>query len=441
MEAHRRVVAARQHAERPPEGIEAFGPLEAHLAEDDWPLIWELVWKLREENPETFNRSNENAAAEACVRLLASLDSPPTFGQLAPKLAEVNGEDSRYLVLTPMANLLAPDDYTVLSDDAALLRAPMRDPREVDFRRRAQEQFGDWIHLPLRLHKSRGEGEFDSRNGAALLSAEVGTAAVATERARVKARYAIAVWSVLRPPSGEEIMPDTGTWVSQPWIHHSQPYKQMEDATNGRRPAHGEFVAYREYEPPAGEGELQLPFEALRVVESSRPSQALLSASWSLAQAGRASRLTLSDRLIELYAAVAALCEPKAGHASGSEVLARWNHLTAKVGTWEEIGKTRYRGLDPRLANERLKDARDIATHGADAVLLDLGYPAGQGREIAGARLAKPSALSVAGLSSDLSALLHAARHATRSLWLKMGASGWSEAEFSAHFTEGRTRA
>jgi hypothetical protein len=433
-EAHRRIAAAKRRAGRPTEDIQAFGSIEMHIAIDDWPHIWELVWKLREVDPETFNRSTENAAAAACVRVLASLDSAPTLDRLVNLLAGEGGEDTRHLVLTPLANLAPPADYTELSKDAALIRAPLLDSREADLVGPAREQFGDWIRPSFRLHELRDGGEFDTRNGAALLSEEIGGAPVATDRARMKARYAIAVWSVLRPPSEEEIMADTGTWLPQPWIHQPQACTLMQTEPWMRRPAQREWVAHKEYEPPAGEAELQLPFQAFGRVESSRSAQALLSASWSLAQAGRASRLTLSDRLIKLYAAVAALCDPGIRQVSGSEVLTRWNRLAVRVGTWEAIAQTRYRGLDPQLANERLKDARDIATHGADAVLLDLGYPIGRERKIAGRRVAEPSSLAVASLSSDLSALLHAARHATRTLWLETAAADWSDSKFFAYF-------
>jgi hypothetical protein len=433
-DVHRRIGEARKRAEQPPDGIQALVPLEMHLADEDWPHIWELVWRLRDVDPETFNRSTENAAATACVRSLANLESPPTIGRLANLLAIGRDEDSRHLVLTPVANLVAPGDYTELSQSASLIRAPLQNGEKVELIDRAKRQFGDWIRPPFRMHRLGDRGELDTRNGAALLSEERGSPAVAAERARIKARYAIAVWSILRPPGQEEIMADTGTWLPQPWIHRPQSIRALQTEPGSRRPSQGEWVAYNPYEPPGDAMELRLPFTALQKVKSSRCAQALLSASWSLAQTGRASRLTLSDRLIQLYAAVAALCDPGTGQVAGSEILARWNRMTERVGTWEAIAGTRYRGLDPKLANERLKGARDIATHGADAVLIDLGFPDGDPRRIAGGRVAEPSTLAVAGLSSDLSALLHAARHATRHLWLKADEQDWNDGAFSEHF-------
>jgi hypothetical protein len=335
-------------------------------------------------------------------------------------------------VLTPLANLEPGQDYLEVTSEVALIPTPAEDWKPGEFREAARAQFGDWLYPSPRMAEKDGH-PFDTRNAAALLSLEEGTPPIATERARLRARYAIAAWSVLKPPLLEEIMPDTGTWLPQPWINQAQAHKPLELGP-ARTPAQHDWLEYRSYRLPAEVEQIRLPFQALELVEQSRPAQALLTASWSLAQAGRASRLSLSDRLMKLYAAVAALCDPRRGRVRGAEILERWDRMSERVGTWTEIAGTRYSGLDQRLANVRLKTARDIATHGADAVLLDLGYPQGAKKLIDGRRTPEGSALALTALSTDLSALLHAARHATRSLWLEMGSCDWDEPTFEARF-------
>jgi hypothetical protein len=118
---------------------------------------------------------------------------------------------------------------------------------------------------------------------------------------------------------------------------------------------------------------LAAPFLAFEALDR-RCAQALLSSTGTLYRCEVGSGLTLSDRISEITRAIERLCESP----SGASAWGRWDRLAAHFDVWS--GLERNRGYSPEHTRElqrRLRRARNIGTHGADAALIDLGWSAG----------------------------------------------------------------
>jgi hypothetical protein len=103
----------------------------------------------------------------------------------------------------------------------------------------------------------------------------------------------------------------------------------------------------------------------------------LLSASWSLYVSDRMpNELEVAERLIALVTAVMSLCDRGEPMDNDGAVFARWHRAASQLGAWDsdEPGLTKERVA---ALQARLRDVRNIAVHGSDAVLVNLRLPAG----------------------------------------------------------------
>jgi len=255
---------------------------------------------------------------------------------------------------------------------------------------------------------------------------------LALARARAKAQYALAVWAILQPPADWRLLPDLGIWVQQPSIQLGQRLKKREhQAWIPRERVQGNSIRFwGEYEAPSADI-LRIPFEAMGRLEC-RSSQALLSASLAQHMATRATRSLLSERVRDIHVAIECLCERKPGDRGAYR---RWGHVAERFGAWKELAR---RGYDPQGARDlqdRLGDARNVATHGADSALIDLGYPHGEQRKMQKkGRLALGQDLAIPAVQADLSPLIFAVGYVVRQLLLLMSENKWSDTLFAAQF-------
>lgn len=272
----------------------------------------------------------------------------------------------------------------------------------------------------------------DTRRTATLLTVEDGVAGLALPRARAKAKYAIAVWVTLSPPEGLQLIPDVGVWAPQPHLQVRQRYKLHEEGAwiSHERVQGGSIFEWGDYPAPSDDF-LRMPFEALAQSDR-RAAQALLSSSLALLHASRGSRLELSEQLRALQSAIESLCEPGPG---GSGAHDRWERVAARLRVWDELASRGYEDADIEAIQERLNDARNVATHGADAVLLDLGYPLGPDRPLRRRRSARAEDLGFAALHADLAPVRSAVRFVLSKLWQRAQAYQWDDADFEKEFS------
>jgi hypothetical protein len=416
-------------------------PVTAYLDEEDSTVLWVAVRAIREEHPATFNRYPETALATSIIAVLGDLPAVPTLAELAEYLQSGADEQGPWLISTPLANLALPDAMVAVTDDVVLQRAFLSPEvgddeynAEVDAHAGIYKVLGDYVNPPARwLRPGRhGDGALDTTRTAALLTLEHGTPALAASRARAKAMYAIAVWSIVKPPADMMLLPDLGIYGPQPFLHMPQRIKAYDQGQwitkKHARPASIEH--WSEYEIPAGDL-LRLPFDALEVVREKRSAQALLSACWATFEAARGSRFILSERLRHVLVAVETLGEPKPGKTMKWK---RWERISRRYDVHERLQGRGYTEEAIANAEKRLKTARNIATHGADAALIDLGFPEGAERAL---RYGKPAAgddLGFSALSADLTIMIYAVQHVLDNLLRHMNEHGWNDDEFEKQF-------
>jgi len=263
-----------------------------------------------------------------------------------------------------------------------------------------------------------------------LLTFEEGTASMAITRAMNKAVYAIAVWAILHPPENFELVPDLGIWIPQPFIRIGPRFKIREEGAWAKRARTqgGAIRMMSEYTAPEADV-LSLPFEAFERVTERRSAQALLSASLALFQASRGSRFMLSEQVRQIQVAVETLCEVDEGASYDRN---RWHRVKERHGASDAYVRG-YTEDDITDLEARLEQARNVATHGADAVLIDLGFPGDLERKMRRGTVSGER-LGLAGLNADLSPLLGAVRKVLGSLLLHMRECDWDDDEFDRQF-------
>jgi hypothetical protein len=186
---------------------------------------------------------------------------------------------------------------------------------------------------------------------------------------------------------------------------------------------------WTEYATPTDD-ELRVPFEALALVHERRCCQALLSSSLALLSASRGSRSQLSEQLRDVQAAIETLCEPSPGEWGAFE---RWDRLADRSGVWNELVRG-YDSDEVERVQRRLRVARNVAGHGADSVLLDLGYPENASRPVPRGTVSGED-LAFTALHADLSPLLFAVRFVLNHLWRTARASDWNDDVFEKMLT------
>jgi hypothetical protein len=133
------------------------------------------------------------------------------------------------------------------------------------------------------------------------------------------------------------------------------------------------------------------------------------------------------------FTCMAALCEDPFTHREG-QMFRRWDALQKNVPQLMERARTA--GLDDvaiGAARQTLHDVRNLAAHGSDAVLINLGFPASRTRtfrrgEVAGIQL------GLASLHAALRPSLWLLREALLYSWSRADAAGFSDDAFETLF-------
>jgi hypothetical protein len=439
-ELHRRIQggAARREKQLADQGSIPILPRSEWLTDDDWLRVWEVLRELRREHIDVTVKFPEDTLAGLVVDIVAGVDDPPTLADLAQELDALAATEGPWLISTPIANIRLSEPVIAVAPEAVLWHAILG-PQWLEDRDAASgdtsasevhKLLGDRISQVTEWTAFDGH-PIDTRRGATLLTVEEGVASLALPRARSRAQYAIAVWSLLSPPDDFEILPDLGIWVPQPHIHWSQRFKHKEDdAWIAREQVRGGTAShYAPYTAP-GVGVLSAPFEAFAHLDR-RCAQAMLSAALNLFNAMRRSRSELSSQLRNTMATLEVLCE-KEGEMGAAE--GRWSNVAARFDVWKELANRGYTQDDLEELQQRLKYARNIATHGADAALLDLGYPEQAQRQVAKTKILPGTDFAYSILAADLVPLRFALRFVLRELFQVVRDSGWDDSVFEAQF-------
>lgn len=382
---------------------------------------------------------------------LAEMEGAPTLASLAAALEARAHASGPWLVSTPLTNVTLPQPIVVLSQHAVLQaahshlapNAPGTPADATATEAHGDDELGDALGdrlppLSRWLRDASPEGQtIDTRCTASLLSVEVdsGTAGLARARARSRALYVLAVWVALRPPGQSELLPGLGVWAPQPFLRCEQGFTELEpDQPNPRKRVREPLAHWdAEYTPPEGRL-LSLPVRALALVRERRCPQALLSSCSSMFEAAHGDRFKLAERLRAILAAVEAVCEEEPGAPFNA---ARWRALSTRFGINQALDDLEHTTGSMIDVEKRLRQARNVATHGADAVLLDLGYPEGEERILKGEQRVSGEELSSAALDAGLGALIYVVQRVLAGALEHMDEHDWDDEEFERLFVAG----
>lgn len=430
---------ARRQEQLAEEGSIPGLPLSEWLLADDWLRVWGVVRDLRREFIQVAVKFPEDTLAGLVIEVVARANDAPSLAELASELEAFASAEGPWLVSTPVANIRLPEPVIAVAPDAVLWHAVLG-PQWLEDRDAASGDTSAFeVHRLLRDRipqvtewTASDDHRIDTRRGASLLTVEEGVAGLALPRARSRAQYAMAVWTILSPPDNFEVLPDLGIWVPQPHIHSLQRFKRKEDdAWIPKEQVRGGGAShYAPYTAPPADV-LAAPFEAFSHLDR-RCAQALLSAALNLFNAGRRSRSELSAQLRNTMATLEVLCE-KQGELGAAE--ARWARVAARFDVWAELANRGYSRGDLDELQKRLKYARNIATHGSDAALLDLGYPEQSQRQVTKTKVVPGTNFAFSVLAADLVPLRFALGFVLSELFKVVRDSCWDDNVFEAQFS------
>jgi hypothetical protein len=443
---------------KPGEESRPLYPLQAYVDEGGMREVWKTISNLRQRERTLADRFlNDHNLANLVIEQVVDLDHVPTWRELCAALAQAEDDRSEWLVSVPLANLMPPAPYVELDAQAGMGLAsqervwsraggdPM-DPRAIF------NHLGDRVSIFPRWRPADAYGgPLDTRRTGALFLVERGTWEIALSVARTRARYALAVWCLLRPPEARELWPTLAEWVPQPYLHDAIDHKLYEPQQwIGKARVRGRMVTeYRPYELPDDDELLRAPFKALAYAEQRRSARCLLAAAHSLYVAGRQpSDLERTDRLLHIYAAIEALCDsgPTPQRSRGrlgrllrslrreyTERANRWGRVTERYGIWRELRGV-YAQRELNEAQRLTRDLRNLAAHSADAVLVNLGYPTGTTRRMGGSRVVSGEDLALARAATALPVIAGGVHAATVRLLRGAMANEWNDAWYDAQF-------
>lgn len=404
-------------------------------------IVWRTVSNLRKHEPEVYNAYlGERILAQAVIDVVAEAERPLDWDGLVAKLRTRSEGEGIWLVAVPLANLMPSDGYIAIADGVGLgMTIQDREPSRMTGR--PFDLFTIFDHLQDRLPAAmrwrsaeQRLGPLDTRRTATLYLVQEGTQNLAVSLALSKARYALALWCLLKPPDGHELHPTLADWEPRPYLENAIERKLFEPgAWTGGSSANGrQVIQYAEYEAPTDPDDLAAPFRALSLIERSAGARAVLAAAWALYLIEREpSDLERSDVLLLLAGAIQALCDLGNGPIKASSN--RWGRLTERFGVWRELDGA-YDQRELRDAKQLGKDIRNIAAHGADSVLVNLDYPRTAKREFPDGRTIDGGDLALARAAAAIPILLHAVRSAASKVARELIAREFDDVWFASQF-------
>jgi len=428
----------------PPAGeVKQVLPLAAYLDEQAVAARWQIVSQLRQDHRRLYNRfGNERFLAETITDLVDRTEGEVGWKALLDELERFVDESSEWLVAIPLANATT-QGYAEISDRVGLAEVQQAEDWDrnsgspVD-RMTIFAHLNDHIGQTARWHRpDTHTGPLDGRRTAELVMVEQGAEPVALSVARTKARYALGLWCLLVPPDWRQLWPALADWEPRPYMERGIARKPYEPGKwTGGSQAHGRHIThYQEYEIPRRPDILRAPFEAMeRAGENGLAARASLSAAWSLYVSERLpGDLERTDRLMHVLAAIDALCD--VGEGPTGRGAARWERLTQRLKVWEQI-ESSYSRQEIQDAKSLTRDLRNVATHGSDDTLVNLGYPPELIRLLPGHRQRSGEELSLAQTAAVLPVISTAVQLAAKRVAQQGIESGWDDDAFLGNFSD-----
>jgi hypothetical protein len=426
---------------------------QQHLSRQDFQLLVQVLRFVQEHHRRVFNvYLHERTILDLVFDFVAESSSPPTIAGIVRELKTRARAESSWLVEVSLSNLLPPRNVVSLSPKAVLVKADGlrdRDRRDRDQLEEAEtyfavrKQLND--HLGVRARwlftSQQPEGDIDTRFTAGLLLVEEGTEEVAMSLALTRARFAVAMWCLSMRPErtkrSRPIWPTVSMWAPAPHMLFGTVHKAYKPHPlgSGHAPTRGASVTHFEpYRLRDNPTLLQAPFTAMDEARQGNDAAiALLSAARSLYLAAMfPSDLERTERVMHLWAAREALCAQ--GHRGAGRSDARWDRLVQNLRLREYLSQPGYRKREVDNALKLMEALRDLSTHLADDVLVNLDFPAGRKVQLHKSRLLDSSSLSLAMVVHAYPVLYALVNTAARRLAKRALQNRWDEAAFHSCF-------
>jgi len=365
-------------------------PIEALLDDDGWRAVWRLVDELESERPDLLGGFGDED--EAVAVLLEHVDASPDVASIAELALVLEGRQAaapNVLVTVALANVDMPRCFLPLGDALGLV--PTSDPDVDGHTLRTSE----WPHDPdtqlerhfrdrpgrtARRERDEETGErIDTRAMASLVSVERAPRRRAVVRAETRARYALAVWSLLAPPPEDPTMttmwPTIASWTPQPMMYEAAAVKAYRPDAARReqdRPRGGTYI-YGAWPLPDSEVVLA-PFRAMdAAIAGGHHAGALLSAARALYLAAEPTTgLSSVERLVQVQIAIEAVSERPRGGQKG----ARFDRLAELLDVWRNLCDD-YGEMAVKRARQRISVWRALAVHRSHGFRAHWGFRRG----------------------------------------------------------------
>jgi hypothetical protein len=404
---------------------------------------------VRNTAPDVYDRYlYDRTIMDMIVDYLAHCERPPTLAQLVTELRRRSLSQSSWLIEVPLTNLEAPEDVLPLGFGRLLVRGDerrdaMRDGSHLDVFA-VHRHLGDRLPGRGRWLPAAGSRDtaVDTRATAFLHLVEEGTEELAVNLAETRAKYALAVWCLLKQPrmtkAARPTWPSATYWLPAPYLRYGplhKPYEPRGTLTGGSSRRSAIITEHGLYRLTTRREVLMAPFEAMeKAHRGNQCALALLSAARSLyLAAAYATDFERTERIMHLWAAREALADP--GRARGRGTADdRWDRLVKNLRLRGSLTKSGYDRAEVDAALALLHSIRDLATHRAEDVLVNLSFPSALSVHLHEARRLDADALALSRIVSAFPILYRLVWKAAMRLTEDAIKSGWDERGFHRRF-------
>jgi hypothetical protein len=444
---HAAVVASRT----PPTPDASEWPLtfpQQHLDPAAWSLVWDVVRYIRREQRDLYRKFLQpRTIADFVIDYLAETKPNVTLkdvvADLRARAAEVD-----WLFDIPLLNVVPPRETVPLGKRAMLVRTDwarrggIRDGPYLKDIWAVKKHLGDELTPRNRwLMASRARDvDLDTRKMASLLLVVHGTQEVAHSVAHTNARLVVAMWCLLAPPRSQfdpmPLWPTIGGFTPAAHTEFGIQHKLYEPQFGfSRARRHGAHITdHAPYALTRSDRYLRAPFDALaKARRGNQCALALLSAARSLYLASRVPNdLDRTERIVFAWRAKEALTHRGVrGQGSADQ---RWQRLIVNLRLRNELTRRGYDRDEIDEASSLVESWRDLTTHLADDVLINLSYPPQLRTRLIGNRVLGVDDAALAVVASDWPIILSAVRTAARRLTKGAIVHNWDERWFHRRF-------
>jgi len=417
---------------------------QQHFSPADWKLLWDVVRYVRRRHNALFRKFlYSQTIADLVVDHLAELRTSPTLDAIVRHLRTESKKTSAWLVEVPVHHLQLPREIVPIAKRGLLVasdqrRDLLRTGPHLKDTFGVRRYMGDDMSLSGRWQQAFGSREDVIDRGilSSFLIAEDGTEEVAVALARTRARLALAMWCLLKPPRfvpnrWRPVWPSVTDWSPGPFLlygTHRKPYG--EGSVRGRS-----ITEFGPYQLTRSEAFISAPFKAMEAAHKGNDAAlAVLSAARSLYLAGRLpSDLEQTERLVHVWQAKEALSHQ--GHKGLFDAATRWDRLFVNLRLRAMLTRRGYSNEEIGRSFEVSESLRDLTTHFPEDVLVNLNYPAQRKVSLRRNRVLDAELLGLAAVAEDLPPMYAAVREAARRLAVGAIRNNWSERWWHSKFS------